>query len=393
MTGSTRGTLVDELVKRVEHVLRDSAATSEAERRLAPEAMNALIDAGIFRSHLPVAYGGAELSPSEGMRLIEELSYIDSAAGWVTAICASVPALTAILPPQGADEMFADPRAVCCGAWFPPGSAEAVQGGYRVTGHWAFASASNYATWLTGQALVTENGVPRIGANGMPTALILFFPASEAEIIENWNVLGMRGTGSHDFRVSDIFVPEHRAWTIGPWAPANPAFSSALYRMGAAFVPPFLACVTLGMARAAIDELIGLAQAKTPSYTQTGLADKPVVQDKIARARAVVDAARSYVYSTTSEAEEILQTQPGLSLEQRMPLALAGSFGIEASMQAVDLVHACAGTSGIRNERRFQQYFRDVHTLSQHAFSSPSRFESVGKLMLGRESDWPFHYV
>jgi alkylation response protein AidB-like acyl-CoA dehydrogenase len=381
------------MVQRVEPVLRASAATSEAERRLAPEAMEALIDAGILRAGLPAAYGGAELGLLDVLRLIESLSYIDGAAGWVTTICAGIPVLTGILPKQAADELFADPRTVCCGAWYPPGSAEPVQGGYKVTGHWSFASGSNYANWLTGQALVTENGAPKMNANGMPTALLVFFPAREAEIIENWDTLGMRGTGSQDFRVQDVFVPEHRAWAIGPWAPVNPAFSAPIYRMGAAFVPPAQAAVTLGIARAAIDDLIALAQAKTPSYTMTGLADKPVVQDKIARARAVVDAARSYSDRTAAEAEELLRTQPGLSLEQRLPMALAGSFGIEAAMQAVDLVHACAGTSDIRNERRFQQYFRDVHTLSQHAFSSPGRFESVGKLMLGRESDWPFHYV
>jgi alkylation response protein AidB-like acyl-CoA dehydrogenase len=106
-----------------------------------------------------------------------------------------------------------------------------------------------------------------------------------------------------------------------------------------------------------------------------------------------VDAARSYLYGALSEAETILQTQPKLSIEQGVPLALAGSFAIDAATQAVDLVHGCVGTSGIRNELRFQQYFRDVHTISQHAFASPNRFESVGKLLLGRESDWPFYYL
>src|SRR5581483_4967294 len=297
------------------------------------------------------------------------------------------------LPTQAADEMFADPRTMLGGAWFPPGSAEPVQGGYRVTGHWAFASGSNYTTWFSGQALVTENGEPKLDDNGMPAALPVFFPAHEAEVIENWDTLGMRGTGSHDFRVQDLFVPEHLTWTIGPWATVNPAYSGPLYRMGAAFVPPLQASVTLGIARAAIDDLIELAQAKTPSDTMTGLADKPVVQDKIARARAVVDAARSYIQHTAAEAEEILRAQPGLNIEQRLPLALAGSFGIEASAQAVDLVHACAGTSGIRSERPFEKYFRDVHTLTQHAFSSPSRFESIGKLLLGRETDWGFYYL
>jgi alkylation response protein AidB-like acyl-CoA dehydrogenase len=393
MTDATRESLVQQMLQRVGPVLRDSAATSEAERRLAPEAMNALIEAGILRAFVPAAYGGAELGAVYSIKLFEELAAIDSAAAWVGAISAAGAWLTVVLPPEAADEMLADPRAVVNGTLFPPLSAEPVPGGYRVTGRSAFGSGCEYATWLGCQAVVMENGGLKLGANGKPVALFVNFPASEAEIIDNWNTLGMRGTGSHDFRVNDVFVPEHRIWPIGPYAPVNPAFSDPLSRMGIWWFSPLVACVSLGIARAAVDDLVGLAQTKTPSYTQVGLADKPVVQDKLARARAVVDAARSYLYSSLSEAEAILQTQPRLEIEQGLPIALAGSFATEAASQAVDLVHSCAGTAGIRNEQRFQQYFRDVHTLSQHAFASPSRFESVGKLMLGRESDWPFYYV
>src|SRR5207249_4701278 len=132
---------------------------------------------------------------------------------------------------------------------------------------------------------------------------------------------------------------------------------------------------------------------KTPSYTQTGLADKPIAQDRIARARAYVDAARSYVYGTVEAAWEYATSGPRVDMEHGIPLALAGSFAMDAACHAVDLVHAVTGTTGIREERRFQQYFRDAHTVSQHAFSSASRFESLGKLMLGRESDWPFYYL
>jgi alkylation response protein AidB-like acyl-CoA dehydrogenase len=329
----------------------------------------------------------------QGTRLFEELAVVDSAAAWVGMICAAGAWLTVLLPPRAADEMLADPRAVINGSMFPPLSAAPAQGGYRVSGRTAFASGCDYATWLGCQAVVMENGAPKRGDNGMPVALFVNFPASEAEIVENWNTLGMRGTGSHDVRVGDAFVPDHRIWPIGPYAPVNPAFSDALSRMAVWWLSPLVASVSLGVARAAIADLIGLARTKTPSYTQVGLADKPVVQDKLARARAVVDAARSYLYGSLAEAEGVLQTQPKLSIEQGLPLALAGSFAIEAATEAVNLVHSCAGTSGIRNEQRFQQYFRDVHTISQHAFSSPSRFESVGKLMLGREGDWPFYYL
>jgi alkylation response protein AidB-like acyl-CoA dehydrogenase len=389
-----RTSTVEEIVAEVEPTLRQYAARAEAERRLAPEAMAALIDAGVIRSQLPRSLGGLELDYLSALRLIEELSYIDSAAGWVSFIASAIAPFAGLLPPRAADEMLADPRAVVVGAWFPPGTAEPVQGGYRVTGQWAFGTGSNHATWFTGQALVTDNGVPRIGPDGQPQPLIVFFPAAEAEVLDNWNTLGMRGTGSNDYRVIDIFVPDHRTWAIGPWQMRNPAFENPFSRLGIWSAAPLQAVVTLGMARAAVDDLIALAGAgKTPSYTQTSIADKPVVQDRVARARATVDAARHYIYGTAQAAWDYVQTHEKLDMEHGLPLALAGSYGIEASAHVADLVHACAGTSAIRDELPFQKYFRDIHTLQQHAFSSAARFESVGKIMLGRESDWGFYYL
>src|SRR5262245_36298132 len=253
---ATRGSLVQQMVTQVEPALRSTAATSEAERRLAPAAMDALIDAGIPRAFLPAQYHGAELSAVYGVKLFEQLATIDSAAAWVGMISAAGAWLTVVLPPAAADEMFADPRAVINGSLFPPLSATPAQGGYRVTGRSAFGSGCEYATWLGCQAVVMENGAPKLGANGTPMALLLNFPASEAQIISNWNTLGMCGTGSHDFRVDDIFVPEHRAWPIGPYAPMNPAFSDAQSRMGLWWFSPVVASVSLGIARAAVDALV-----------------------------------------------------------------------------------------------------------------------------------------
>jgi alkylation response protein AidB-like acyl-CoA dehydrogenase len=385
--------LMQNMVDQVAPVLRETAAVSEAARRLAPEAVDALIDAGIPRALLPAAYLGAELGPVYGIRLFEELGCIDAAAAWVGMISAAGAWLLSLLPAQATAEILADPRAVINGSLFPPLTAEPVPGGYRVSGRTAFASGCNYATWLQCQAIVLENGTPKIGADGIPKALMVHFPAGEAEIIDNWNTLGMRGTGSHDFRAAYVFVPDHRAWPLGPVTIVNPAFTDGLARMGVWWFSPLIASVSLGIARAAIADLIALARSKTPSYTQAALADRPVVQERLARARAAVDAARDYLYGSLAAAEAAVRTQPRLSIEQGIPLALAGSHAIEAANQAVDLVHGCVGTSGIRNELRFQQYFRDVHTISQHAFASPSRFESVGKLLLGHESDWPFYYL
>ena len=393
LTATASEARMQELVDKVAPILRATTAVSEDRRRLAPEAMDALVDAGILRALVPAAYGGSELGPVYGVKLFEELAYVDSAAAWVGAISAAAAWLLSLLPPRAADDVLGDPRAVVNGSLFPPLVATPVAGGYRVSGRSSFGSGCDYATWVQCQAVIVDDGAPKIGPSGAPVAVLIHVPASEAERIDTWNTLGMRGTGSNDFQVSEAFVPEHLAWPMGPVAPGNPAFTDGLTRMGLWWFSPLVASVSLGVARAAVADLVDLAQRKTPSYTHLGLADKHIVQDKLARARAAVDAARTYVYGALAAADEIVRTQPKLSIEQAIPLALAGSYAIESATQAVDLVHSCVGTSGIRNEHSFQRYFRDVHTISQHAFASPARFESIGKLMLGRESDWPFYYL
>jgi alkylation response protein AidB-like acyl-CoA dehydrogenase len=269
-----------------------------------------------------------------------------------------------------------------------------VQGGYRISGRWAFGSGANYATWLTAQAVVYDGDTPRLGPDGNPVAMIVWLRAEDAEVLDNWDTLGMRGTGSHDFTATDVFVPERRCWTVAPITHLPPAYAGPLYRVGLWLVGPLNASAALGIARAAVEDAVALAATKVPSYTQTGLADRPIVQDRLARARAHVEAGWSYIaHAVTQAYEQTMQSGERIGLEQGIPLALAGSFGHEAACQAVDLVQSVVGTSGIRAELRFQQYFRDVHTVSQHAFSSPSRFESVGKLLLGRQSDWGFYYL
>ncbi len=154
---------VDAIVSRVSPALRKSAASSEAARQLAPEAIDALIEARVPRAFLPAAYGGLALGPVQGIRLFEELAVADSAASWVGMISAAGAWLTILLPPAAADEMLADPRAVINGSLFPPLMAETVPGGYRVSGRTAFASGCSHATWLGLQAVIMENGAPRVG--------------------------------------------------------------------------------------------------------------------------------------------------------------------------------------------------------------------------------------
>ncbi len=382
----------DAILAQVTPVIRKHAASGEIQRRLAPEAVQAMIDAGVFRAWIPQALGGLELDPLSVLRVFEGIAHADGSAGWVASNSTNATLLGQILPDDGAAEVFSDPKLLLAGAAFPPGAAVPVDGGYRITGQWNFGSACNYATWLGGAALVMDGDVPRLGPDGNPVMVLALFPAADVEIVDNWNTLGLRGTGSHDYRVQDVFAPERRVAVFAPFDHPGAAYKGPLYRMGFWLDAIRIAITALGIARAAVEDAIALAATKTPSYTMTGLADRPVAQDRIARAKAAIEAGMSYVERSVQRAyEHTLASGARIGIEQGIPLALAGSYGHEAANQAVDLVHWVVGTSGIRAEQRFQQYFRDVHTVSQHAFSTPSRFELVGKLLLGRETDWAFY--
>ena len=356
--------VADKMIGEVEPVLRKYAAQAEADRRLAPEAIDAILDAGLMRTWTPKGYGGLEMDPNPAFKMFEVIARIDSAAGWIVANSCGISSFS-WYPVEANKEMRADRRGFSAGSWFPPGTAERVEGGYRVSGRWSFGSGCNYANWLTGQALVTENGVPKIGPDGKPIALIVFFPASEATIIDTWHTLGMRGTGSNDVRITQVFIPERRCWRIAPLTVTDPAFSGPLYRLGLWIVGPLNASVALGIARAALDDLIELAGKKTPNYTQTGLADRPVIQERVARARALIEAGSGYIETAVGRAWDFVLGGQKLDIEHGSSLALAGSFGHEAACEAVDLVHACAGTTAIRQEHRFKQKPADAPSCHQ----------------------------
>jgi alkylation response protein AidB-like acyl-CoA dehydrogenase len=379
-------------VKALEPVLRRHSASSEAERRLEPEVINAMLDAKVFDSLLPRAYGGLELEPLDAVKLFEAIARIDSSAGWLAANQSGLATLLSVLPEPAAAKILAPGRALFAGALFPPGAAVACEGGFRVSGQWPFGSGSDYATWMVGSAVWMDGEEPRMGPHGEPVMMVVVFPAADAEVIDTWDTVGMRGTGSKDIRVNDIFVPADRTWVIGPQDPPTGAFGAPIFRLGFWIISGLNAAVGLGIARAALDDLVSLA-GKTPAYTGTALGDRPVIQDRVARATATLDAARSYLYLSIEDACEFVTHQPLLGPELGLPLSLAGVYAMEAAAQVVDMVHASAGTSAIRNELPFQRYLRDIRTLTQHAYSSTSRYQSIGKLLLGRETDWAFYAI
>jgi alkylation response protein AidB-like acyl-CoA dehydrogenase len=375
-------------VHQLEPLLREHSLRAEVEHRLPDAVAHALREAGLYRMWCPQSLGGLELDPATTFRVLEELSRLDSAAGWNVQIQTAAQAFGAWLPEEGAREIFSGDL-ILGGTLNPPIGLVPVDGGYRATGRSPFVSGCHQCTWFFGPALVMEGDAPRM-VDGAPEAMVVFFPASQAEIIDNWNTLGMRGTGSHDVTVTDQFIPARWTGPLAPLVKANRYFEGPLYRLKFWHSVAVLAAPAFGIARAAIDDFVSLATRKTPAYTATALRERPVIQSQLARAEAELGAARAYVYEALADAWGSALQGEWISAEQKVKLQLATSHGILAAARAVDLIFASAGTTAIREAALFQKYFRDVHTITQHAFGSASRFESAGQLLLGLDTDWPF---
>jgi alkylation response protein AidB-like acyl-CoA dehydrogenase len=384
---------VDEVLGRVaelEPMIRAASAEAEIERRLSPHVSEALRDAGCYHLFRPSSRGGLELDPVSAFRVIEELSRIDSAAGWNVALANACEPLGAWFSDETTAEVFGSRVTVVAGSFFPPRRAVPVRGGYRLSGRCTFNSNCHAATWIVGLAHVYDDGVERLDENGEPVTLITLFPREKAEIIDNWNTLGMRGTGSHDVNVDDLFVPAERAVPFKPLEQPGRAYSGPLHRLTIWHSVPCNAVPALGIAQAAIDEFAELATKKTPSYTTTTLKDRPIVQLRFATAVAKVESARAYLHEAFDAAWQGALDGRSLDLAGKARLQLVSSHVPIAAAEAVDLIHSLAGTTGIRNDQAFQRHFRDAHVITQHAYVCESRMEAVGQVRFGLDPNWPF---
>jgi alkylation response protein AidB-like acyl-CoA dehydrogenase len=378
-------------VRALEPLIREYAPQAERARRLAQPVSDALRDAGVFRMFRPASRGdGLELDPVTAFRVFEELSRIDSSVGWNVANANAAEVLVAWYSDHVTEEVCGSPETVMAGAWNPPRKAVPAAGGYRISGRTVFSSNCRSATWILGLANVFDGDDMRVDESGAPVTLMTLFPMREVEIVDNWNALGMRGTGSDDVVANDLFVPEERAVPLGPLENPGIAYAGPFHRLSIWPAVGGLVPTVLGVARAAIDDFIEMATKKMPMYTATALRERSVVQLQVAEAEAKLGAARCFLFSVFDEVWQRAQQGQSLDMSARARCQLASSHAVVAAAEAVDRVYLAAGGSAIRDEQPFQRYFRDVHVITQHAFVSPSRFEAVGQIMLGLEPDWPF---
>ena len=360
-----------------------AAAEIEASRRIPPALAEALHRSRLFRMLLPRSAGGDEVHPAAYLLAIEAAARQDASVAWNLFVANSTVLIAAYLEPSVARTIFADPRSVL--AWGPPNEtiADAVPGGYRVSGRFDFASGCRLATWMGVHCRVREaDGGLRQNHLGRPAIRTLIFPTAEARLLDTWNPIGLRGTASDSYTVEDVFVPEAFSSTReDPTLRREPGPLYAFTQQGLYAVG--VAGVALGTAGAMLQQFVALAMAKTPRG-QALLAEDAVVQSEVARATAKIGAARAWLLSMLGEMHGAAEAGAPLPVAERARLRLGCAQAIQASVEVADFAYKAAGVDAIFPGSPFERRFRDIHTLSQQIQSRAAHFTAVGQVMLGR---------
>jgi alkylation response protein AidB-like acyl-CoA dehydrogenase len=367
------------------------AAEIERDRRLPAPLLDALHQARLFRLMLPRSQDGLETDPVTFFHVVEAIATADASTAWCLSQAGGCATAAAYLDPNVARRIFGAPRAVLAWGPGPKAKAVAVEGGYRVTGTWAFASGGRHATWLGAHCPIFEaDGRPRLNEEGLQVQRTMLVPAGVVEWTEIWNVVGLRGTASDQFALTDHFVRHDHSITRDFLKECREP--GPLYRM------PALTCyelgfagVALGLARASLDVFVDVARNKVPRGMKSVIRDNAVVQAGAAQAEVRVRAARAFLLQSAQQVwNEVSQPDGALTLDHRMTLRMASTHAIHTARDAVDFAYNAAGTTAIFESHPLERRFRDMHTVTQQLQGRLSHFETVGAYLLGGEPDLTF---
>ena len=388
-TLTTLATKALDRVAGLSDVIRRAGDEAQLLRRVPQWAIDELIDAGMFRFAIPRALGGEDASSMETIEVIEAISAIDASVGWNVMLGSEINAMAVGgMDPALATEVYVDdPRVIMCGGGGPgtkPNRAVAEpDGSYRVWGQATFISGCHNATWCFMAAPVYDGNELRLSPEGHPTVKMFFLHRSQWEIIDTWDVAGLRGSGSHDVRAEGAHVPARFADVGLVEIPAR--HDNPVYRIP---VPLRLAynkaAVALGVAKGALTEFAALASTKTPLMSTSLLRERPVAQQRMGEATAQYRAARAYLMEAMSEVEDELRAgAPWPSAEKTQNARLACTYAANACMHAVDSIHNAAGTTAIRMDSPLERKLRDAHGCATHRWVAHPLFAEIGRIYLG----------
>ena len=371
-------------------VLRGYQQEIELEQRLPRALFEQLHAAGFYRMVIPRALGGLQVDPLTYLRVVELLAEGTGSVGWNLANNGIGQLVTLGLPDEGVHEIHGQGPSVIAGtAVQGGGQAVPVEGGYRVTGHWTFGSGCQESTWMLGSFQILDGGEPRRRPDGGSLYWRGVFPRAEAEVVPgSWDVAGLRGTGSFDWTVKDVFLPERRTVAhVGvpldnQWA-RWPGITYTLPSQ--AWVGPHHSAVITGIARAGINALIALACEKTPRGRTGMLCENPQVQDAVGRADAILNAGRVYRSAMITELWNTIAAGGETTLEQRARCRLASTYAADSAREAMDLVYRHGGSTSFKRESRLAECWRDLHVVGQTVTVAPEWYPIGGRALLGMD--------
>jgi alkylation response protein AidB-like acyl-CoA dehydrogenase len=352
----------------------------DRERRLTRPVFHAIAEAGLLRLWAPRALGGSELSAPEFMAVVEAAAALDGSIGWVVGNGGGMSRAAGYLPESVARPWFARTDALVVATNGAIGEAVPVEGGYRVSGRWPFASGIHHASLVAPACRVVDG-------SGQGPVLLCYVPAEHAEIIDNWRVSGLRASGSCDYTLSDVFVPaEHTHDMLNP-----PATQPGLiYRWPAISVfATTVAVVPLGIARAVLDTFSSGLAARTRAGTAAALRDRELIQSEVGRAEVLHAAARALLISAMDELTAALDEGGGRLVRARAMYRSACTHAAETAIRVAEMVSAAAGAASIWEQHPLERQVRDIHAAAKHVAMSPNNYVVSGRICLGLEPGTP----
>jgi alkylation response protein AidB-like acyl-CoA dehydrogenase len=358
----------------VGEVVSANAAEAESIRRLPAATVDALVGAGLMRLCVPAVYGGPEVDPMTLVAAIETVSVADGAAGWCTMIASTTSSMSVFLEPDTASEIYGEPDVVSGGVFAPNGIGAREADGFRVTGRWQWGSGTQHCRWILGGARCDDD-IHRL----------CFFEADDVELHDTWFTSGMRGSGSLDFSVEGAWVPERRTVRPGVTRPfvESPLAQFPNFTLLAAGV----AAVGLGIGRRALDELVAVAVDKTPQFARRTLAASSYTQIEVARAEATLRAARAFLFDELQQAWDVARRGDPVPVAARTGIRLAAAHAASTGAAVADVAFTLAGGTAVYDSSVLGRCQRDAHVVTQHIMTAPKLNETLGKLLLGVDTD------
>jgi len=362
--------------------LREKSAEIDASRKLPADVVERLRVAGMFRLMMPKEWGGPELRPSQQVEIIEQLARANASAAWCVMIGCDSGFFAGYLEESAAREIYPRLDMITAGSVTPSGRAQRVEGGYRVNGQWPFGSGVSHADVVGLSCVLYENGAPVVKSKGGPVTCGMLTPAANVEVVDNWRTTGMRGTGSSDYRVQDLFVPERFLFNLRPPARRD----GVLWRRATNFLPK-VSGVPLGAARAAIDHVVETMQTKVETLSRRPYKNMPRVQSVIAEAEMMLGAARAYVFAAMDREWERIERDEHPSVQERADAWLSRVYAAQAARDIIRILYDAVGSASIYSELSpLDRALRDAETFCQHIVAQRKSLEMIGGMILGADT-------